>query len=597
MISFLQIDNLSKSVGDRLLFSDFTLGVYQGDKIGIVAPNGSGKTTLLNILSGSDDYDDGRVVFRNDLRIAYLSQNIEIDGELTVLDYLLKNPLLHEEDNNIDKAKKFLSLFNISDFKTQIKYLSGGQLKRVELAKVLMPDPEFLILDEPTNHLDIEMVEWLEDYLRRSNVTFLMVTHDRYFLDNICNKIIEIDDRQFFAYDGNFNYYLTKREERHEAQNAERLRIKNILRKELDWMRRQPQARATKSKSRIDNFYQLKEKVEGRNRDDKVNLGKGASYIGNKIFEAVNVSKSFGDVKILDNWNYVFSRYEKVGIIGPNGAGKTTFIKLLLNELNPDSGRFDIGSTVKWGYYSQEGYVNFDENKKVIDAVKEVCENVQMEDNKVLSASQFLSKFLFPPDTQQKYIHKLSGGEKRRLNLALTLIKKPNFLILDEPTNDLDIMTLSVLEDYLVDFKGCLIIVSHDRFFLDRTVDHLFVFKGNAEIKDFPGNYSDYREFQRLEEKEKKAESGSFNQGKSKDYKQNKEKPNNKLTFKEKRELEQLEMEIKDLYVEKDNIEKEMNGGVNDHLRLEELAQTYKILSEKIDESELRILELMEKEA
>ncbi|MDE6009798.1 MAG: ATP-binding cassette domain-containing protein, partial [Muribaculaceae bacterium] len=493
MVSYLQIEKLTKSFGDRVLFADVTLGIYQGDKIGLIAANGAGKTTLLNIIAGSEDYDSGNVVFRNDLRVGYLAQLPPFNPEESALDYATPDPIRPDDFSGKDRARQMLYQFRITNPDQKMGTMSGGQAKRVALAKVLLTEPDLLILDEPTNHLDIEMVEWLENYLSKQKITLLMVTHDRYFLDKVCNKIIEIDRGEIFMYQGNYDYYLEKRQERYDAMNAELAKVKNLLRTELDWMRRQPQARGSKAKYRIDNFHQLEAKSKINLSSRELNLGQGSAYIGSKIFEAHNVSKAFGDIKILDNWNYVFSRYEKVGIVGDNGAGKSTFIKLLLGELSPDSGSFDIGQTVKWGYYSQEGMTGFDEKKKVIDAVREIAEEVRIDDKTRLSASQFLSRFLFTPETQQKYIYKLSGGERRRIYLATILMKNPNFLILDEPTNDLDILTLTVLEDYLANFKGCVIVVSHDRFFLDRIVDHLFVFKGNGVIKNFPGDYSTYR--------------------------------------------------------------------------------------------------------
>lgn len=474
--------------------------------------------------------------------------------------------------------------------------MSGGQIKRVALAKTLAGNPDLLILDEPTNHLDIEIVEWLENYLSKSNITLLMVTHDRYFLDNICNKIIEIDRKGFYFYEGNYDYYLEKREERYEALNAELLKVKNLLRTELDWMGRQPQARGSKAKYRIDNFYRLEEKSKINLDSRELALGKGGGYIGNKIFEANNISKSFEHKKILEDFNYIFSKNEKLGIIGGNGIGKTTFLKLLLGELSPDTGYFDIGSTVRFGYYSQDGMENFPEDKKVIDAVREIAEEVRIDDKTRLSASQFLNRFLFTVEDQQKYISRLSGGEKRRLYLATVLMRNPNFLILDEPTNDLDIITLSILENYLAEFKGCLIVVSHDRFFLDRIVDHLFVFEGEGKIKDFPGNYSDYREYV----KNKISENSGL---KDKPKKKEKERvtslnapQKNKLSFKEKRELEDINNRLPELEKEKRDLEEKMSSGLLNHQEILEAAQRIEKLIEEIDEKELRALELMEKE-
>ena len=595
MISYLQIHNLTKSYGDRLLFSDITFGVYQGDKIGIIATNGTGKTTFLNILAGKEDYDAGNIVYSNNVRIGYLSQLPEVDPEQSALEYVTGGETFHGDFPIYDEGLKLLTQFGITEPNKKLGEMSGGQVKRVALAKVLVNKPELIILDEPTNHLDIEMVEWLENYLSRQNITLIMVTHDRYFLDNVCNKIIEIDRNNFYFYDGNYDYYLEKREERYEALNAELLKVKNLLRTELDWMRRQPQARGSKAKYRIDNFYQLQEKSKTNLSTRELKLGKGGGYIGSKIFEAKNISKSFGDVKILNNWNYTFSRNEKLGIVGDNGVGKSTFIKLLLGELQPDSGSFDIGSTVRWGYYSQKGMTDFDPSKKVIDAVREIAEEIRIDDKTRLSASQFLSRFLFTPDTQQKYIAKLSGGERRRLYLATVLIKNPNFLILDEPTNDLDILTLSILEDYLVNFKGCVIVVSHDRFFLDRIVDHIFVFKGQGEIKDFPGNYSQYRIAEKLDTKENRETPKIKNNNPSQRSQSDREKKN-KLTFKEKKELEEINISLPALENEKRELEERMSSGTLNHTEILKMSQRIEEIIKDIDKKELRALELMEKE-
>lgn len=599
MVSYLQIEKLTKSFGDRILFADVTLGVYQGDKIGLIAANGAGKTTFLNIISGSEDYDSGNVVFRNDLRVGYLPQLPPYNPEMTALEYATPEPLRSDDFNCADRARQMLYQFRITDVEQKMGTMSGGQAKRVALAKTLLSEPDLLILDEPTNHLDIEMVEWLENYLSRQRITLLMVTHDRYFLDKVCNKIIEIDRGEIFAYDGNYDYYLEKRQERYDAMNSELAKVKNLLRTELDWMRRQPQARGSKAKYRIDNFHQLeaKSKINLQTRD--LELGKGSAYIGSKIFEAKDVSKSFGDIKILDKWNYTFARYEKVGIVGDNGAGKSTFIKMLLGEIAPDSGFFDIGQTVNWGYYSQEGMTGFDEKKKVIDAVREIAEEVRINEKTRLSASQFLNRFLFTPDAQQKYIYKLSGGERRRLYLATVLMKNPNFLILDEPTNDLDILTLTVLEDYLANFKGCVIVVSHDRFFLDRIVDHLFVFKGNGVIKDFPGDYSTYRHCVQEEAKEAKAlENVKEPQAVVQNIVQ---KPRlekkAKLTYKEKKELEELTEKVESLEEEKKLLESEMSSGSMDHSAILAAGKRMEEIINEIDEAEFRLLELMEKES
>ena len=597
MISLLQIENLSKSFGDRLLFANVTFGIYQGDKIGIVATNGSGKSTFLRILAAQEDFDTGSVVAKTDLRIGYLPQLPPFDPNATALEYVASHNQVENEDFAAeDNAVKLLTQFKIFDLEKKMGEMSGGQIKRVALAKTLAGNPDLLILDEPTNHLDIEMVEWLEKYLAKSSITFIMVTHDRYFLDNVCNKIVEIDRQEFYFYEGNFNYYLEKREQRYEALNAELMKVKNLLRTELDWMRRQPQARGSKAKYRIDNFYRLEEKSRTNLNTRELKLGKGGGYIGTKIFEAQNVSKAFGDINILENFNYTFSKNEKLGIIGENGAGKTTFLKLLLGEIAPDAGQFDIGTTVKWGHYSQEGMTNFDNDKKVIDAVRDIAEGVWIDEKTWLSASQFLSRFLFTPQDQQKYIAKLSGGEKRRLYLATVLMRNPNFLILDEPTNDLDIITLTILENYLVEFKGCVIVVSHDRFFLDRMIDHLFVFEGNGVVKDFPGNYSDYREYCEQRDAEAAAKEKVNAPNGAKDWKANAPKKN-KLSFKEKKELEELNTLLPELEKEKKELEQRMSSGDMDHRQILEASQRIESLIAEIDEKELRALELMERES
>ncbi|MDE6755458.1 MAG: ABC-F family ATP-binding cassette domain-containing protein [Muribaculaceae bacterium] len=597
MVSYLQIEKLTKSFGDRVLFADVTLGIYQGDKIGLIAANGAGKTTFLNIIAGSEDYDSGNVVFRNDLRIGYLPQLPPFDPEQSALDYATPAPQRQDDFTCADRARQLLSQFRISDVNQKMGTLSGGQVKRVALAKVLLSEPDLLILDEPTNHLDIDMIEWLENYLSRQKITLLMVTHDRYFLDKVCNKIIEIDRGEIFSYQGNYDYYLEKRQERYDSMNAELAKVKNLLRTELDWMRRQPQARGSKAKYRIDNFHQLEARSKINLSSRELDLGQASAYIGSKIFEAHNVSKAFGETKILDNWNYTFARYEKVGIVGDNGVGKSSFIKLLLGELEPDSGNFEIGQTVRWGYYSQEGMTGFDEKKKVIDAVREIAEEVRIDEKTRLSASQFLSRFLFTPDTQQKYIYKLSGGERRRLYLATVLMRNPNFLILDEPTNDLDILTLSVLEDYLAGFKGCVIVVSHDRFFLDRIADHLFIFKGNGVVKDFPGDYSTYRHCLQEELKEQKMLEEAKNDNSIKNSQQKpRQERKPKLSYKEKKELEQLTEKVEKLESEKSSLEAKMSSGTMTVDQITNAGTRMGEIINEIDEAEFRILELMEKE-
>ena len=620
----LNIDKLTKSFGDLMLFEDITFGIEQGQKIGLIAKNGSGKTTLLNIIAGKEDYDSGAVIFRNDLRVGYLEQSPVYPEGLTVLQacFYSKNETVkliaeyeqamssddHSNLNDIlermdalkawdyeQRAKQILGQLKIHNLDQKVESLSGGQLKRVALANVLITDPELIILDEPTNHLDLEMTEWLEGYLSRANISILMVTLDRYFLDRVCNEIIEIDRKQIYQYKGNYNYYLEKRAERVDAQNAEVERANNLLRKELDWMRRQPQARGTKAKYRIDAFYELEKKAKQQREAGQVNLDVKASYIGSKIFEAKHVSKRFDDLKITEDFNYIFARYEKLGIVGNNGTGKSTFIKMLMGEVEPDSGCFDIGETVRFGYYSQEG-LQFDEQMKVIDVVQKIAEYIDLGDGRKMSVSQFLNFFLFTPEKQHNYVYKLSGGEKRRLYLCTVLMRNPNFLVLDEPTNDLDIVTLNVLEEYLRSFKGCVIVVSHDRYFMDKVVDHLLVFRGQADIKDFPGNYTQYREWKdyqdQLEKEQEAAKQAKAAPEPEKPRRQ--EQPKKKLTFKEKKEFEALDAEIPQLEAEKAEIEAALSSGT---LSTDELlAKSDRItkLIEEIDEKTLRWLELSE---
>lgn len=625
MVSFLQVDGLTKSFGDLVLFENITFGVAQGQKIGLIAKNGSGKTTLLNIIAGKEDYDEGSIVFRNDLRVGYLEQAPHYPEGLTVLQacFYSQNETVrllaeYEQalmDNDTDKlnsllermdslkawdyeqrAKQILGELKIHNLEQKVESLSGGQLKRVALANVLITEPELIILDEPTNHLDLEMTEWLEDYLNRSTISILMVTHDRYFLDRVCSEIIEIDRKQIYQYKGNYSYYLEKRQERIDAQNAEVERASNLLRKELDWMSRQPQARGTKAKYRIDAFYELEKKAHQQREAGHVNLDVKASYIGSKIFDAVDVCKRFDDLKITDHFNYTFARYEKMGIVGNNGTGKSTFIKMLLGEIQPDSGHFDIGETVRFGYYSQEG-LQFDEQMKVIDVVQNIAEYVDLGDGRKMGVSQFLNYFLFTPDRQHSYVYKLSGGEKRRLYLCTVLMRNPNFLVLDEPTNDLDIITLNVLEEYLRSFKGCVIVVSHDRYFMDKVVDHLLVFRGNADIKDFPGNYTQYRAWKEEQDALKKQEEQAL-QSKQAVVEEKSRRPEKevkrRLTFKERKEFEALDAEIPALEAEKKELETAMSSGT---LSTEELlAKSARItaLIEELDEKTMRWLELSE---
>ena len=624
-MSQLNINGLTKSFGDLVLFEDITFGITQGQKIGLIAKNGSGKTTLLNIIAGKEDYDSGSVVFRNDLRVGYLEQSPAYPSELTVLQACFyssnetvrliaeyEQAMANDDHSNLEdillrmdnmkawdyeqKAKQILGQLKIYNFDQKISELSGGQLKRVALANVLITDPELIILDEPTNHLDLEMTEWLEGYLSRANSSIVMVTHDRYCLERVCSKIIEIDRKQIYQYKGNYSYYLEKRQERMEALNAEVDRASNLLRKELDWMRRQPQARGTKAKYRIDAFYELEKKAKQQHEAGNVNLDVKASYIGSKIFEAEHVSKSFGDLKITEDFNYVFARYEKMGIVGNNGTGKSTFIKMLMGEVEPDSGRFDIGETVRFGYYSQDG-LQFDEQMKVIDVVQDIAEYVDLGDGRKMGVSQFLNYFLFAPEKQHSYVYKLSGGEKRRLYLCTILMRNPNFLVLDEPTNDLDIITLNVLEEYLSNFKGCVIVVSHDRYFMDKVVDHLLVFRGNADIKDFPGNYTQYREWKEAIDLQEKEEAAARQaklspvQGKPN---RSPDEAKKKLTFKERKEYEALEVEIPALETEKVELEVAMSSGSLSNDELMAKADRIAKVIDEIDEKTMRWLELSE---
>ena len=614
----LNIDGLTKSFGDLVLFQDISFGIAESQRVGLIAKNGAGKTTLLNIIAGKEGYDNGKVTFRRDLRVGYLHQDPEYPEELTVLEAcfyhgnsiveLIKeyelcmetegNPGLedilarmeHEKAWDYErKAKQILTQLKIRDFNQQIKQLSGGQLKRVALANTLITEPDLLILDEPTNHLDLDMIEWLEDYLQRSSLSLLMVTHDRYFLDRVCSEILEIDNRQIYLYKGSYSYYLEKREQRIATTNTEITRANNLYRTELEWMRRMPQARGHKAKYREDAFYDLEKVAKQRIDNSNVKLEVKASYIGSKIFDAEHLYKNYGDLKILDDFSYVFSRYEKMGIVGNNGTGKSTFIKILLGEVKPDSGTVDVGETVRFGYYSQEG-LNFDEQMKVIDVVQDIAEVIELGNGKQLTASQFLQHFLFTPETQHSYVYKLSGGEKRRLYLCTVLMRNPNFLILDEPTNDLDIVTLNVLEEYLKGFKGCVIVVSHDRYFMDKVVDHLLVFNGQGDIRDFPGNYSDYRDWKAVRaEKEKEAE-------KPQEEKASRVRLNEKrkMTFKEKQEFERLETEIADLEDEKKQIEEGLCSGTLSVDELTEKSKRLPILNDELDEKTMRWLELSE---
>ena len=618
MTPYLQVENLTKSFGDLVLFNSISFGIAEGQRIGLIAKNGSGKTTLLNILAGKEGYDEGKITFRRDLRVGYLEQSPKYPEELTVLEAcfyhgnstveLIKeyercmetpgNPgmdellvrMEHEKAWDYERrAKQILSQLKIRDFSQKIGHLSGGQLKRVALANILITEPDLLILDEPTNHLDLDMTEWLEEYLNRGSLSLLMVTHDRYFLDRVCSEIIEIDNRQLYSYKGNYSYYLEKRQERIEATNVEIARANNLYRTELEWMRRMPQARGHKARYREEAFYELEKVAKQRTYDANVKLDVKASYIGSKIFEADHLYKRFGDLKILDDFSYIFARYEKMGIVGNNGTGKSTFIKILMGLEKPDSGTLDIGETVRFGYYSQEG-LQFNEQMKVIDVITDIAEVIELGNGKRLTASQFLQHFLFTPETQHSYVYKLSGGERRRLYLCTVLMRNPNFLVLDEPTNDLDIVTLQVLEEYLQNFKGCVIVVSHDRYFMDKVVDHLLVFKGQGDIRDFPGNYSDYRDWKLAKaEHEKEA-------AKPKEEKTQRVRLNDKrrMTFKERKEFEQLEKEIAALEEEKKQIEEALCSGTLSVDELTEKSKRLPLLNDELDEKTMRWLELSE---
>ncbi len=621
MANFLNLENVTKSYGDRLLFGDITFGVDEGDKIGIVARNGTGKSTLLRIIAGEESADSGNVVFRNGVRVGFLPQDPLFKPGMTVMDAALDSddPVAaivrryeaaiahgsHQEQEEAvrqmdeasawdyqDRLKQLLTRLGLHDHNAPVDHLSGGQRKRLALARTVMSDPEFLILDEPTNHLDITTIEWLENYLKRSRATLLLVTHDRYFLDRVCTRIIELDHNEAFIVDGNYDMYLRRRAERIEAMTAELAKVRNTLRKEQEWMSRQPQARAGKAKFRIDNFYELKSRSQVNLNEKNVRLEGGSSRIGSKIFEARGVSKHFGEKVILDDFTYTFARGEKVGIVGENGVGKSTFVKMLQGLEPIDSGSWDVGTTIRFGYYRQDG-LSFDENKRVVDAVTELAEDIALSTGERIAPMQYLQRFLFNPKDQQKYIHTLSGGERCRLHLATVLMQQPNFLILDEPTNDLDIITLGILEEYLVDFKGCVIVISHDRYFLDNIVDHLFVMEGDGVVRDFPGNYSDYRAFIDSLQKQTAAEQPKP----SSDTRKPKPSRPERLTFKEKRELEALEAELEKLNEEKDSLEAFFAAG--EQVDAEEYAsksRRYSELGPIIDEKEMRWLELSEKE-
>lgn len=601
-IPYLDVQNLTKRFGAQVLFDNISFSIAEGQKVGLVARNGTGKSTLMSVLMDKEGHESGDIIYRRDLKVGYLEQSPQFDPEESVLQACFN----HEDDpEKVLKAKQILTQLHITNLEQPMGQLSGGQQKRVALANVLITEPDFLMLDEPTNHLDLEMIEWLEGYLNRGNKTIFMVTHDRFFLDKVCNTILELDDRTIYTYRGNYAYYLEKRQERMDNLRAEIQHSKNLYRRELDWMRRQPQARGHKAKYREDAFYELEKVAKQRIEDRQVRLKASTVYIGSKIFECQYVSKAFDDrgqkKVILDNFYYNFARFEKMGIVGNNGTGKSTFIKMLLGEVQPDSGKFDIGETVRFGYFSQEG-LKFREDQKVIDVITEIADYIDLGGGKHMTASQFLQFFLFTPEEQHNYVYKLSGGEKRKLYLCTVLMRNPNFLVLDEPTNDLDIQTLQVLEEYLQDFAGCVIVVSHDRYFMDKVVDHLLVFKGEGEIQDFPGNYTQYREWNRMQAKDeaeqaKPAKSGNAtaeNDGAGTAKRDANFENKRKMSYKEKREYEQLTQEIDALTEEQKKLEEELCSG---NLSVEELTEKSKRLPEikdELDEKEMRWLELAE---
>jgi ATP-binding cassette subfamily F protein uup len=590
---YLDVQHLTKSFGSLVLFHDISFSVAEGQKVGLIAKNGTGKSTLLSILSGKEGYDSGEIIFRRDLRVGMLEQAPDFDPAESVLDACFN----HKGDpEKVLKAKQILTQLKIRDLEQPMGQLSGGQQKRVALANVLITDPDLLILDEPTNHLDLEMIEWLEGFLNRGNKTLLMVTHDRFFLDRVCSVILELDDQTIYTYRGNYSYYLEKRQERIDNRRAEIARANNLYRTELEWMRRMPQARGHKARYREEAFYELEKVAKQRIEERQIRLKSRNVYIGSKIFECQYVSKAFEQKVILKDFYYNFSRFEKMGIVGNNGTGKSTFIKMLLGQVVPDSGKFDIGDTVRFGYFSQEG-LQFDDQMKVIDVVKDIAEYIDMGGGKHFSASQFLQYFLFTPEQQHNYVYKLSGGERRKLYLCTVLMKNPNFLVLDEPTNDLDIVTLQILEEYLQDFPGCVIVVSHDRYFMDKVVDHLLVFKGEGEIKDFPGNYTQYRQWSKEPSqlgRSAQASPTSPTSPTDQTSQTSQTTPKRKLTYKEKREFEQLEIEIADLEAEQHALEEALCSGTLSVEELTEKSKRLPLLKDELDEKSMRWLELSE---
>ena len=589
---YLDVQQLTKSFGSLVLFENLSFSVAEGQKVGLIAKNGTGKSTLLSILSGKEGYDSGEIIFRRDLKVGMLEQSPAFDPAESVLDACFN----HEGDpEKVLKAKQILTQLKIRDLNQPMGQLSGGQQKRVALANVLITDPDLLILDEPTNHLDLEMIEWLEGFLNRGNKTLLMVTHDRFFLDRVCSVILELDDQTIYTYRGNYSHYLEKRQERIDNRRAEIARANNLYRTELEWMRRMPQARGHKARYREEAFYELEKVAKQRIEERQMRLKSRNVYIGSKIFECQYVSKAFDDTVILKDFYYNFSRFEKMGIVGNNGTGKSTFIKMLLGMIPPDTGRFDIGDTVRFGYFSQEG-LQFDEQQKVIDVVKDIAEYIDMGGGKHFSASQFLQYFLFTPEQQHNYVYKLSGGERRKLYLCTVLMKNPNFLVLDEPTNDLDIVTLQILEEYLQDFPGCVIVVSHDRYFMDKVVDHLLVFRGNGEIRDFPGNYTQYRQWSALQSQTdsapKKAKEPATVQ--EAPERKDRQETKRKFTYKEKREFEQLEHDIAALEEEQRQLEEALCGGTLSVEKITEISKRLPLLKDELDEKSMRWLELSE---
>ncbi len=597
MTPYLDIQNLTKRFGAQTLFDQISFSVAEGQKTGLIAKNGTGKSTLLEIITGREGYDSGSIIFHNDVCVGYLEQTPRFDPEESVLDACFNH---HGESERVLKAKQILTQLHIENLSQPMKELSGGQQKRVALANVLITEPDFLILDEPTNHLDLDMIVWLENYLSRSKLTLLMVTHDRYFLDHVCNVILELDDETIYTYRGNYSYYLDKRQERIDNRRAELARTNNLFRRELEWMRATPQARSHKARFREEAFYELQQRARQRIEERQMRLKAGNIYIGSKIFECQYVSKKFTDTRgnekiILDNFYYNFARFEKMGIVGNNGTGKSTFIKMLLGLVTADSGKFDIGETVRFGYFSQDG-LKFREDQKVIDIITDIADYIDLGGGRKMTASQFLNYFLFTPEQQQNYVYKLSGGERRKLYLCTVLMKNPNFLVLDEPTNDLDIQTLQVLEEYLQDFPGCVIVVSHDRYFMDKVVDHLLVFQGNGIIKDFPGNYTQYREWKALKPKEEGADKSKTPNEPKKSKKDYHHDTRRRLSFKEKSELEQLSKDITVLEDEQKLLETELCSGKLSVDELTEKSKRLPQLKEELDEKEMRWLELSDLE-